>query len=287
MVEHTPDRPVCPTPSAITEEPVPKVAFTTPGRQPAWANRAACESARTARTGTPSSTGWRLRTAGNGPVEATTVGKQAAGTWKISSRSSDQAPVARSRSWVREALPISVTAPSAVPLSGVVSNRDSSHASIVPTHHSPADVRARDGSYSSRSHPILSAENIGSRGSPVVAKTRSAWPARSSAAAVSAVRWSCQLRTGPMTVPLRRSQRTTVSRWTLRATPATWPTARSSRQARAACCTLRQMSSASCSVQPGWGWRWPTGAVDSRTTTPARSTRVALVELVPWSMASR
>ena len=94
----------------------------------------------------------------------------------------------------------------------------------MPTHHSPLTVRVRSGSCRSSSQPALSAENIGSSGSPVRARTvsvrarpaRARWPGRRCAGPAS----RAPVPTGR---PVCRSQSTTVSRCTLRATPTTRP----------------------------------------------------------------
>ena len=50
--------------------------------------------------------------------------------------------------------------------------------------------------------------------------------------------------------------------------------------------TLRQISSASCSTQPGCGRASPIGTLARAATAPSASTRMHLVALVPWSIAS-
>src|SRR4051794_12899212 len=69
--------------------------------------------------------------------------------------------------------------------------------------------------------------------------------------------------------------------------PATRAGSRSARQAATAARTLSAIASADCSTQPGCGCVWLSGAEPCATIAPAASTSTALVELVPWSIASR
>ena len=72
------------------------------------------------------------------------------------------------RAMVREALPASMTC---APV-----RCQAIHESTVPRHSSPASERDASGSNSSSSHAALTAENIGSRGRPLIRRTSSAMP---------------------------------------------------------------------------------------------------------------
>ena len=262
----------------MIDDPVPYVAFTWPGRQPACANRAACESPITASTGIPSRRGGSPRIAGNGPADETTVGSTLSGTPKSSSSSGCHPQVLMSSSCVREALPTSIT--------WSPPRRLSSHESTVPRQSSPRRLRERSGSWASSSQVAFGAENIGSTGRPLSARTRSPAPSARSRAQWGVVRWSCQLSSGPTGSPLARSQSTSDSRCVLRPTAATAEPSCPSRHRATAARTLSQISVADCSTQPGCGWACPTGADPRATIRPAASTSTAFVALVPWSIAS-
>ena len=88
--------------------------------------------------------------------------------------------------------------------------------------------------------------------------------------------------------PVVRSQSTVVSRWLVT------PTAARSRAvilalARAPAttvCTLAQISSASCSTQPGRGKICRCSFCSTPTIDPAASKTMQREEVVPWSMAA-
>src|SRR3954452_12074038 len=92
---------------AMTEEPVPYVAFAVPMPVQPWPNRAACESARTARIGVLSGTRGTVLVVPKPASDATAAGSVVAGTPKTASRSLLQSSRAMSYSRVREALPAS------------------------------------------------------------------------------------------------------------------------------------------------------------------------------------
>ena len=93
-------------------------------------------------------------------------GGRGAGTPNRSRSSADHWHVPMSISCVREALPTSIWC---WPVSWCTS-----HASTVPRHRSPRAACARSGSTWSSSHRAFVAENIGSRGSPLLRRTEAA-----------------------------------------------------------------------------------------------------------------
>ena len=120
---------------------------------------------------------------------------------------------------------------------------------------------------------------------PGTAPRRTPRPARAAAARCGcpARRW--RWRTGR---PVARSQTTVVSRWLVMPTAArpAGPVPADRSASETTCWTLSQISSASCSTQPGRGKicrcsRWATA-----TISPARSKTMHREEVVPWSMAA-
>ncbi|UTH93791.1 hypothetical protein SRIMHP_06615 [Streptomyces rimosus subsp. rimosus] len=89
-------------------------------------------------------------------------------------------------------------------------------------------------------------------------------------------------------LPVARSHSTVVSRWLVMPSAASW-SARSPALASApatTACTFAQISSASCSTQPGLGKicrcsRWSTA-----TTAPSWLKTMQRLEVVPWSIAA-
>src|SRR6478735_2363788 len=127
-------------------------------------------------------------------------------------------------------------------------------------------------------------------GNPVRARNRSA-PAGSPAARrapASAVRVSCQTIAWWTGRPVRRSQTTVVSRWSLMPTAASaLASAPASRSAtRTQVRTRSRISSASCSTQPGRGVIWACSSWWLATGRPDRSNRMQRLLVVPWSMAA-
>ena len=248
---------------------MPYVAFASPGAKQPWPKRAACWSPAIPATGSVTP---RNDASAATPDEATTSGSTARSTPNSASSSSSQSPVARSSSIVRDAFVTSVTC-AAPPVSF-----HTSHASIVPKASSDCGCSTR-----ARIHSSFVAEKYGSGTSPV----RSRISAAGSSAQRSAVRRSCHTIAGCTGVPVRRSQTTVVSRWFVipiavssrAATPA------SASASAAVCSTLAQISSGSCSTQPGSGKccrisRYPRPIVRSSGSTTRH-----VVPVVPWSMA--
>ncbi len=183
------------------------------------------------------------------PELLTTVGSTSRGTPSSVSISSDQASVLRSSSSVREALLTSVawTAP---PVS-----RHTRKVSTVPNASSPRAARGRRPDTWPSSHSSLVPEKYGSSVSPVSSRTRASRPSALSWAHRSAVRRSCHTMALCRALPLARSHNIDVSRWlvmpmALMSRPAT-PLVASA--LRSAAVTEPQMSSGSCSTQPGCG----------------------------------
>ena len=159
-------------------------------------------------------------------------GSSARSTAKRSSSSSSQSSVSSDASIVRDAFVASVTCTSP-PVSF-----QTSQVSTVP-NASPARPCSR------RSHSSFVAEKYGSGTSPVRSRIKSGSSSRQRAA----VRRSCQTIAGATGRPVARSQSSVVSRWFVIATRST----PSSPASPAAARTLCQISSGSCSTQPGRG----------------------------------
>jgi hypothetical protein len=102
------------------------------------------------------------------------------------------------------------------------------------------------------------------------------------------VRTSCHTTAWPIGRPVRRSHSRLVSRWLAMpmaticsgAAPSCLSAAGTTRV------TLRQISSASCSTQPGCGEWWRCSSWATDTIRPAWSNRMQRVEFVPWSTAA-
>ena len=152
---------------------------------------------------------------------------------------------------------------------------------MVPMQTSPAFARARPCGKLSKSQHAFAAENMGSSGKPLLRRTGARKPFLRSEAQIGCVRWSCQDNTGVSASPLRRSQTTQDSRCVLRPIDTTRLALCVSSTSLTARLTLPQISSASCSTQPGSGVARDTGAWARAITAPRLSTTRALVELVP------
>src|SRR3954470_13690033 len=127
-------------------------------------------------------------------------------------------------------------------------------------------------------------------GKPVSARNRSApdgSPAASRAPA-SVVLVSCQTIAWWTGRPVRRSQTTVVSRWSLIPTAASArasaPMSRSATRTQVR--TRSMISSASCSTQPGRVVIWACSSWWLATGCPVRSNRRERLLVVPWSMAA-
>ena len=171
---------------------------------------------------------------------------------KMRRSSSSHAPSWMLKSSVREALVASV----AWTLPPV--RRQIRKESIVPKASSPRSAFSRAPFTWSRSQAILVAEKYGSRSRPVRAVTSGSMPALRSAAQASAVRRSCQTMARWIGFPVFRFQTTIVSRWLVMPMAAMAAALTLAFRARPwqVATTLSQISSGSCSTQPGFGKCW-------------------------------
>ena len=222
-------------------------------------------------TGTPSSV------APNSAALSRTSGRISRGTPKIASNSSSHSCRWMSKSMVREAFVASVawTRPPV--------RRQSRKQSTVPNASSPAAARRRASGTLSSSHAILLAEKYGSTTSPVRSRIRASCPSATSLSQNPAVRRSCQTTAGWITSPVARSQITTVSRWFVMPIAARSVIAiPASASAPSIVATVsRQMSSGSCSTQPGRGKCCGSSICARPTGRPAASKTMEREEVVP------
>ena len=229
---------------------MPKVALLCPGAKQVCPKSAACWSPMAAATGTPGSTVVQVP---KSPVVGSTRGSIAAGTPKTSSIRGSQSRV---RTWsrlVRLALVTSVTCrpPSAPPV-----RFHTSQVSIVPKHTSPRSARSASPRTWPSSQRSRDPAKYVDTGAPVRSTTRSPCPASRTCWTTSPARVSSHVMTGVSGRPLRRSQTRHDSRWLAMPRATTCPASApmSSRACGTTCCTCRQISSGSCSDQPGCGW---------------------------------
>ena len=180
------------------------------------------------------------------PELGTTSGSADRGTSKSSHSSSDQAPFSRSNSSVRLALLGSVTC-AAPPVSRAIT-----YESTVPSASAPSRTPAHSCGSCSASQANLVPVKYGSSRRPVSSATRCSTPSARSRSQMPVVRRSCQTIAGRGERRVRRSQTTAVSRWSVIPTQVGCSSvpARASRQAAT---VAVQMSSGSCSTQPGRG----------------------------------
>ena len=130
-----------------------------------------------------------------------------------------------------------------------------SQLSTVPKASSPRSARRRAHGTWSSSQAILVPEKYASRTSPVRSRTSASAPEAFSASHIAAVRRHCQTIARWIGLPVARSQTIVVSRWLVIPTAAmSAPVTRASAIARrAASPMVVQISSGSCSTQPGCG----------------------------------
>ena len=219
-----------------------------PGLTQACPNSAACWSPAMPATGI-SAPRMALSAYPNSPLLSFTSGKSEAGILRRRSSSSSQRCSMMLNMSVRPALVGSV----AWTLPPV--RRDSRKQSIVPNASSPRSARARAPDTLSRIQASLVPEKYGSSRRPVLSVTIDSAPSAFSLAQRSAVRRSCHTIALWIGLPVARSQTTTVSRWLVIPMAAisaistfAWATA-----PRRTSTVSRQMSSGSCSTQPGFG----------------------------------
>ena len=241
---------------ARRKQPVPKVHFASPGVKHDWPKSADCWSPAMPVTGIVAPRNASSRTdashAPNAPAESRISGSTARGTRKIaqsaSSHAQPAAPPMRASS-VRDAFDASVACTR--PFVSFHSTQES----IVPAASSPASARARAPGTASRIHASFVALKYGSSVRPVAARTASSWPSARNSTSRDAVRRSCHTTARWIGFPVARSHTTIVSRWFV------MPIAAMSEAARfeAASASFMhaasavQISSASCSTQPGFG----------------------------------
>ncbi len=191
------------------------------------------------------------------------------------------APVRMFMSIVREALLTSVTC-FRPPVSF-----QRSHASIVPAASRPSAARRRASGTCSRSHRSFEPEKYGSSRSPVRRRMARSAPALLILSIRGAVRRSCQTIALCTAWPVARSQRTTVSRWFVMPIAARPPalTPAAFNASRAVSCVDSQISSGSCSTQPGCGKCWANSRCAAPRLRPRPSRTMARELDVPWSRA--
>ena len=158
---------------------------------------------------------------------------------------------------------------------------------MVPAASVPFSAAARLPATWSRIQAILVPEKYGSRIRPVLAVTSSSCPARRSSSQRWAVRRSCQTMALWMGLPVLRSHTTVVSRWLVMPMPASalassFALTSASRQTST---VADQISSGSCSTQPGLGKICGSSFCADATGRPEASNTMARVLVVPWSMA--
>ena len=272
--------PVC----IMTDEPVPYVAFTSPGRVQSCAASAACESPSTPQTGTGSAKSPPIVVWPKTESEGSTSASAERGTPKVSQSSSLHRPLAISRSCVRQALDGSVAnACSWVSLK-------TSHESMVPSARVPRSAASPTAGTFLMSQASFAAEKYGESGMPERARTRSASSGRSveSLSQRSLARPHCHTIALASGSRVSRSQARQVSRWlempTARTSPAVTPAPLHTSRETAR--TLVMISSGSCSTHPRPSTSWACGRAAFPTTSPSAEKSTALVPWVDWSMAS-
>ncbi len=120
----------------------------------------------------------------------------------------------------------------------------------------------------SRSHSIFDALKYGSATRPVSARMRGRWPSATRRSHRAAVRRSCHTMARCRGRPSLRPHATTVSRWSVIPMAATgWSSDDTSSPSTA--CVTSQISSGSCSTQPGLGKCWVNSRYDAAHGEPA------------------
>ena len=220
-----------------------------PGAKQAWPNSAACWSPAMPLIGDAGPT------PGTAPVSAEPAarrshlgqhGRRARRRGRTARRTTSIG--AMSNSIVRLALDGSVACTARPPV-----RFQSSQASIVPIARSGSSV---DAALARAATPASSPRSRGrARGRSSAARAAGARRPRSSSQR-AAVRRSCHTMARCSGRPVRRSQATTVSRWLVMPMAATGSSQAAPRPRAASPATASQISSASCSTQPGRGKCW-------------------------------
>ena len=166
-------------------------------------------------------------------------------------------------------------------------NFHKSAVSMVPKQRSPRSARARAPFTLSSSQRSLVALKYASSTRPVFSRTHGSFPCALSSLHIPAVRRSCQTMALWMGRPERRSQSSVVSRWLVMPMACrsdgfadAWRRARPMTLSVAA-----QMSSRSCSTQPGLGKIWRNSRLALPLTERRWSRTSAVTPVVPSSIA--
>ncbi len=209
------------------------------------------------------------------PLDGRTSGRADIGTWSRSHSSGSQRRSTMSNSIVRLAFVGSV-ANTSPPV-----RFHNSQVSIVPRARSSDTPTAPSVSSHSNFVPL----KYGSSTSPVRERTRSRCPCASSSAQRAAVRRSCQTIALAYGSPVVRSQATTVSRWLVMPIAATCSAPTLSTTSSSVVITAVQISAASCSTQPGWGYHCVNSRYAATGGRSSANTARLRTPVVPASMA--
>ena len=223
-----------------TNEPVPYVFLVIPGSWHACPKSAACWSPAIPLTGTRSPAARSGSEIAKRPLLGSTSARHERGIRNRSSSSSDHASRSMSNSMVRLAFDGSVTCTCArfhISQESTVPNASESLIATPP---------------SASIHSSLVAEKYGSSTRPVSDRTRGSWPFARSSSQRDAVRRSCQTIARCNGRPVARSH-TTVSRWLVMPMAAIDSPSSVATMSRMVADTADQISSGSCSTQPGRG----------------------------------
>jgi len=216
----------------------------------------------------------------NTPTDGRTSGRISMGTPKNSHACADHRWVRTSSSIVRLALVTSVTCRPPVRF-------QISQVSIVPNSTSPRSARSRRPGMWLRIQFSRGPEKYVASGSPLRCCTSSAPGVPSSVLTSVSVRVSCHTTARPIGTPVCRSHSTVVSRWLAMPRAATSSVLIPARLSASGASrfTLRQISAASCSTQPGRGKYCLCSCWARETSWPRRSKTMHRVDVVPWSIA--
>ena len=260
---------------------MPYVHLASPWEKQVCPNSAACWSPSAAEMRTPGRT---RRARPYVSADGRISGSIWRGTPKMASSSSCQFRVVRSIRRVRLAFVTSVTC---VPPSGPPVRFQISQLSMVPNSTSPRSARWRRPGVWSSSQRTFGAEKYVAGGKPQRLRTICPSAPRDSSSTRASVRVSCHTIARPAGRPVWRSHSTVVSRWLAMPSATTWSVvapawARASGAMRSRLC---QISTGSCSTQPGLGKYCLCSRCVTAASRPPWSNRMHRVELVPWSTA--
>ena len=213
------------------------------------------------------------------PSDGLMVGNMVLGISNNSNNSSDQSPVCKDISMVRDALVISMLC------SPVMLN--SSQLSTVPKANSPASACWRSLGFWFNSHTILLALKYGSIRNPVICWILASKPLSRQSLHHWWVRLSCQTMAGATGLPVFLCQIMVVSRW-LVIPMAEISVANNPALAITSWAVLIwvcQMSLAFCSINPAFGVMIPSGFWAMAMGVNWLSKMILRLEVVPWSSA--